>query len=754
MIVSQASRGDARGASVAARSLRIAAWHSMGNDVVEQFEELLRRGERPDPRAYSSGQGDGCDLLLLSALVKSELRVRYERGEAPDAREYLALYPELQNDRERVVSLIYEEYCLREENGLGPSAESFCDRYAPWRDSIASQLRYHHMLSQVIPPRAAPRYPHVGELFAAKFRLRSILGEGGAGRVYLAEQPDLGDRPVALKLSPGQSKEPSIQGRLDHEHIVPVWSVVDDATTGLRGLCMPFRPGRPLDQVIRRVDPAIRRPRSAKVLWDAIQPGCGTGTPAAKPSAAGPQATDTAGWQGFPQRESYARGAAWLVAKVARALAHAHERGIMHRDVKPANILVTVREGPQLLDFNLAHDPNAAEQAEAALRGGTLPYMAPEQLLAFLDPSRWSEVSEAADLYSLGLVLKEMLTGQRPQAPDPNLPLPRAINQLLDDRRSRQATLSAVDPTIPRALDAIVGKCLAYDAADRYESTAELAEDLERFVSRQPLRHAVNPSRRETVGNWFHRQRFSFLAGGVLIGLLLAFSLFRTPRDARLLERLALDQAQSASDLAEDGLLTEANEKLRQSRKNAREALALNPELPTPYLVLGHVARMLDQNPDDSLAYYDRAIELNDTQRRMPKDYLADLLKNRAQMAYLIGERLRKPPGDVAALYRARPFYEKALENAIKAELLLPESDPPWRISLLYVLARARCGLGDVAAAHEDYDHAKELYAEARRAAAAARDLAKGKLARFRKDLDTTIVLLDARLKTVEPLIP
>ena len=71
---------------------------------------------------------------------------------------------------------------------------------------------------------------------------------------------------------------------------------------------------------------------------------------------------------------------AWLVADLADAIAHAHDREILHRDVKPANILISASEGPQLLDFNLAHDPHAADRAETALRGGTLPYMAPEQL--------------------------------------------------------------------------------------------------------------------------------------------------------------------------------------------------------------------------------------------------------------------------------------------------------------------------------------------------------------------------------------
>ena len=165
-------------------------------------------------------------------------------------------------------------------------------------------------------------------------------------------------------------------GRLDHEHIVPVHSVVFQPETRLRGLIMPYRPGLPLDEVIRRVNPTSR-PRSARVLWDVVA--------AAAPTDA--QALDGhPGWGAFPMRGTYAQGVAWIIGTLAGAVAYAHAREIHHRDIKPANVLLTLHHGPQLLDFNLAYDPHAAEQAEAALRGGTLPYMAPEQLEAFIDP--------------------------------------------------------------------------------------------------------------------------------------------------------------------------------------------------------------------------------------------------------------------------------------------------------------------------------------------------------------------------------
>jgi serine/threonine protein kinase len=500
MAPSMADRG-------AAASLRGVAEPEPWAHLVRALEEDWRRGGAPTVERYwadSHLHETPESLLALAALVKADLRCRYARGESPAIAEYLKRFPELKALHDRVVSLIYEEFCLREEHGERLDPDQFCDRYQPWRDSLASQLRYHRLLSQVVAPASAPtRFPEIGERFQG-YHLRAELGRGGVARVYLAHEEAVGDREVALKVSRDRGKEPSIQGRLDHAHIMPVLSVTPpDPETGLHGLCMPYRPGLPLNEVIERLAPASR-PRRAWALWDAIIP---------RVMAERKERPSTPGWQGFPLKGSYAEGVAWVVAVVARALEHAHAHGVLHRDVKPANILLTIRDGPQLLDFNLAHAPHAADRAEAALRGGTLPYMAPEQLEAFLDPQHWDDVGEGADLYALGLLFRELLTGQQPEPPDPSLPLPRAIRDLLDHRLVAPPSLRASNPTIPHALDAIVARCLAYRPADRYPNARALVEDLERFLAHQPLRHAKNPSQREAASNWVRRNRLRLVVG-------------------------------------------------------------------------------------------------------------------------------------------------------------------------------------------------------------------------------------------------
>jgi serine/threonine protein kinase len=510
-------------AGLASVPVRDAGGRESVDSAVRQFLDDWRHGE-PNLDDYRGARGAGDPPSVLAALVKADLQHRFERGERPAVAGYLARFPELRGRADRVISLIYEEFCLREERGERPDTDEFCDRYADWKDSLASQLRYHRVLSRVVgAPAAVPRFPEPGEHFE-EFLIRVELGRGGAGRVYLARDESLGGRDVALKVSPDRGSEPSILGRLGHPNIVPVHSVAFQPESRLQGLCMPYRPGLPLDEVIRRADPASR-PRSARALWEALarpphapppsdaEGDGGAESPAPERPPAGP------GWAGFPARGTYADAVAWVAATLAGALHYAHARGIHHRDVKPANVLLTYRDGPQLLDFNLAHDPHTAAQAEAALRGGTLPYMAPEQLEAFLDPGRWDRVGAAADVYALGLVLREMLDGKAPETPDPKLPLPRAIRALLDRRADLKPDLRSVNPRVPHALEAVVTRCLAADPADRYPDAVTLADDLGRFLDRRPLFHAENPSRRERAGNWARRnaRRLTLAAAAVAV---------------------------------------------------------------------------------------------------------------------------------------------------------------------------------------------------------------------------------------------
>lgn len=487
--------------------------------LVLEFEEAWRSGPPPLDRFRDRLGGEEAPFGLAE-LVKADLQNRFRRGERPEAREYLDRFPELAEGG-RALSLIYEEFCLRSESGAGADASEFCRRYPTWRDSLASQLAYHRDLSRAVEPAGeAPAFPAVGDRFVG-YDLVDLLGKGSSAHVYLARSPALGGKPFALKVGPDRGGEPAIIGRLDHPNIVPVTTMVVDPETGLRGLCMPYRPGLALDELIRR----LRRdglPPDADGLRSMVdvESGRGEETPP--------------GWADFPSAGTYADAIAWVGLKVAHALAHAHARGVYHRDVKPENVLLNGRDGPQLIDFNLAHDPDSADSARAAHRGGTLPYMAREQLEAFLDPALWGAVDGRSDLFSLGLVLRELLTLAPSPRPSDHLPLPRAVSAMIRARETPGPPIRRFNRRVPHALAAIVAKCLAAAPADRYPSATALAEDLGRYLALRPLRHARNPSPIERVANAARRHRARAAVAGLLVAVVIPCAVLLTlPKGGR-----------------------------------------------------------------------------------------------------------------------------------------------------------------------------------------------------------------------------
>ena len=198
------------------------------------------------------------DSPNLASLLADELARRWHAGSRCRVEEILAEQGELDLPPEVVVPLIYEEICQRQEAGETPSLQEYQQRFPRWRQQLEFLFEFQRLLE---PAAAVPHFPEIGERVGA-FSLLTELGRGRAGRVFLARQPDLADRPVVLKVVPRSAgprfaaeREHLSLARLQHPHIVPLLLAQEDADRDLLLLCMPYLGGTSLAHLLEGMQP-------------------------------------------------------------------------------------------------------------------------------------------------------------------------------------------------------------------------------------------------------------------------------------------------------------------------------------------------------------------------------------------------------------------------------------------------------------------------------------------------------------------
>ncbi|MFO0907150.1 MAG: protein kinase [Isosphaeraceae bacterium] len=483
-------------------------------DPARSLLGTLHEAPRLDP---SHSVAEVVDLLC------DDQRRCWRRGESPSAESYLGLHPALREDLEARLEIVFGEISLREERGEAPEIEEYLARFPELHEALGLLFRVHRAIAEGVTTEV----PSVGELVPTEtldgststeiparvggYEIIDVLGRGGMGVVYRAFQPSTG-RLVALKMilagphAPANAArrfrvEIEAIARLTHPNVVPIYDAgVQD---GRPYLVMEYVPGTSLAERI----------------------------------AKGPlQAAE----------------AARMTEVLARAVHAMHQRGVIHRDLKSANILLTADGVPKIADFGLARllDCDESGTATGDLLG-TPQYMAPEQAGVARNP-----IGPAVDVYSLGAIFYEELTGRPPfQAPT----LIEVVRLL--------STTEPVPPTrlvpgLARDLETIVLTCLRKDPSRRYPSAEALADDIRRHLEGEPIQ-ARPVGRLERAGIWTRKNPvLSALIGitAALIVLVVAGSI----ESARYFSRQSHDLSQA--------LQQTENARAAESRAHAEKA--------------------------------------------------------------------------------------------------------------------------------------------------------------------------------------
>jgi predicted ATPase len=438
-------------------------WSAL-EDAVRRFEQAWRQGLRPAIDDHLP-TGDPLRRRVLIQLVHIDLELRLKFGEAARVEDYLARYPELAGDSAVAQALIAAEYEMRRRCERGLTLADYLQRFPQYRAGLLEQISPPTVAAGAVSParagtsdEAPPEVPG--------YEVLSLLGRGGMGEVYKARQQSL-DRLVAVKFLPAECardpvwlarfrREALTASSLNHPNICTIYDTGESA--GRHFLSMELIQGRTLDELV-----AQRRPV-----------------------------------------EELAR----CIGQAARALAAAHAAGVVHRDVKPSNLMVRDDSVVKVLDFGLARrlattgatSLTAGRDTDPGTRIGTPLYMSPEQVRAEL-------VEAASDIFGLGLVLYELATGRHPFLADSMVSILYAIGA--------QSPLPPVrlNPEVPAALNALILQMLAKDprlrptAAEVDAILAELTENRSHVAERP----CPAPRRAPTVGR--RQERAALCAG-------------------------------------------------------------------------------------------------------------------------------------------------------------------------------------------------------------------------------------------------
>jgi serine/threonine protein kinase len=543
----------------------------------------------------------------------------WSAGQRPSVQELLdgSSFPD---DSGALLDLLYNEIVLREERGEQPALDEYLKQYPHLADDLKLHFEVHAALredllcdTQRIPDAGSQDQPDLEADDAsprlADYEIVGRLGEGGMAVVYKARHRRL-HRLVALKMiQPGRVPSPrellrfqteaEAIARLQHPNIVQIYEV--GQSKGLPYLVLELVEGSTLAGMLQRL----------------------TFTP---------------------------KAAARLVETLARAIHHAHEQQIVHRDLKPANVLFARDATPKITDFGLAKmlEEPADSPRDATRTGepiGTPRYMAPEQASGLSN-----QIGPATDVYALGTILYECLTGRAPFVAATALQTMRRI------REEEPASPRRLQTAIPRDLETICLKCLYKDPRRRYASALALAEDLGRFLRHEPIHARPTPAWQRL---WMWCRRRPRAAASIIATILLIFGSITGAFAYQVAERQRI--AQVRGEIA--GLLREGQDALSRNELQAAQGHFQNA------LQKARAEPALNDQELAIAGWFDHTLRLAETQhwqKRQPPPLFEELRDEALVQCLLLDPSKEK---SIAAARRA-------IEDALA---LTVADDPAWR---------------------------------------------------------------------------
>ncbi len=462
---------------------------------------------------HSASASAAADEALAELIA--EITDRLHAGESVDIAEYAARCPGREDELRRLLT------ALEGLDGLKSSPE-------PDREDAS----------------AADAGPPEPSRTLGDFRIVRELGHGGMGVVYEAEQLSLGRR-VALKVLPLAAvmdprylqrfhNEARAAASLHHEHIVPVYAVGSER--GVHFYAMQLIDGLTLAQF-------LERQRGGGAAHRMAEPTTAYGAAAAPSAETAPQAR--ASTVRAPGDAAYFRRVAEWGVQAAEALEHAHQLGIVHRDIKPGNLMLDAQGKLWVTDFGLARLGADTGLTRTGDLVGTLRYMSPEQALA-----KRVVIDHRTDLYSLGVTVYELLAGEP------------AVRGQTREEILRHIVFTEPKPprhwnkAVPRDLETIILKAMAQEPERRYATAQELADDLRRFLDDRPVQ-ARRPTAVQRARRWARRNRalVGALAAGLVLALVvLAGSVGWVLRDRAARQAIAEEKVREALAVLEPGL--------------------------------------------------------------------------------------------------------------------------------------------------------------------------------------------------------